>query len=80
LSECPRLEGYWNFSDRSCDVERLRNDLSVLSRGEVIMAKFFLAVWSGQNDFGFDLIDAVKSLDSEHIDIVVRWLADPYFP
>ena len=80
LSVCPRLEGYWDFSDASCDVERLRNDMSVLSSGEEVMAKFFMAVWSGQNDFGFDLIDAVKLLDSEHLDVIVRWLVKPEFP
>jgi len=80
LAECPRLVGYWDFGDRSCDVERLRKDLSVLSSGEAIMAKFYLAVWSGQDDLGFDLIDAVKSLDPEHLDVIVRWLAHPEFP
>jgi len=80
LSECPVLEGYWDFDDRSCDVERLRNDLRVLSRGEAIMATFFLSVWSGQHEPEFDVIDAARSLDQEHLDIIVRWLSDPVFP
>lgn len=80
LSQCSRLETYWDFEKRDCDIERLRNDLGKLSMGEAIMARFLSAVWFGENKLDFDLISAAKSLDPEHLKIITNWLSKPDFP
>lgn len=71
---------YWNFDNRDCDIERLRADLSVLSHGEQIMARFFCAVWCAENILSFDLIEAAKYLDETEHAVVLQWFANPEFP
>ena len=80
LLQCPRLAGYWNFADRECDLQSLEKALPVLSHGEQIMARFFVGVWLGENKFEFDLIDAVRTLDEPHLQMILTWMNDPVFP
>jgi hypothetical protein len=80
LAEHPRLMPYWDFQKRECDIEVLRSALGAMSSGEQIIARFFAAVWAGENVLGFDLIDAARTLDEAHLAQIQRWLADPLFP
>lgn len=43
------------------------------------MARFFAAVWAGENVLGFDLIDAACTLDEALLAQIQRWLADRLF-
>lgn len=80
LSKYPQLLGYWDFAKRECDLEGLKESLSVLSHGEQIMARFFVGLWLGENQFDFDLFDATRSLDDQHLQVILNWLNDPVFP
>jgi hypothetical protein len=80
LMAYPRLEPFWDFQRRECDIEALRSALGALSSGEQIMARFFAAVWAGENVLGFDLIDAARTLEEAHLVQIQHWLADPLFP
>lgn len=80
LANYPRIARYWDFDKRDCDVRRLETDLPVFSHGEQIMARFFASVWLGDDTMSFDVIDAVKSLDDRHRQIIAQWLGDPFFP
>ena len=80
LSNYPRLMGYWDFDKRDCNIDALRAELSVLSQGEQIMARFFCAVWCGENTLSFDLIEAAKYLDETEHAVVLQWFAKPEFP
>ena len=80
LADYPRIARYWDFDKRECAVQFLETDLSVFSHSEQIMARFFASVWMGDNAMSFDLIDAVKSLDDRHRQVIVRWIAEPFFP
>jgi hypothetical protein len=51
-----------------------------MSHGEQIMARFFVAVWLGENRFDLDLVDAAATLDDTHRQLIVDWLAKPVFP
>ena len=77
---CPRLESYWDFDQRECDIERLRNALGSLSHGEAIMARFLAGVWLGENALDFDMIDAVQTLDETQLQVIISWLSKPIFP
>jgi len=44
LSEYPQLMPYWDFEQRTCDIEVLRSALDAMSSGEQHMARFFAAV------------------------------------
>lgn len=80
LVDYPHLMVFWDFEQRHCDVEALRSALGAMSSGEQIMARFFAAVWMGENVLGFDLIDAVRTLDETELAQIQRWLAEPLFP
>jgi hypothetical protein len=80
LAAYPRLMPYWGFGACECELERLRTDMSVLSHGEQVMAKFFAGIWCGENVLGFDLIEAVRVLDASHLASIQNWLAEPEFP
>ena len=79
LDRYPRFVPYWNFDDRSVDIDAIERDIGVMSHGEQLMLRFFIAVWVGETR-DFDFIDAVKTLDHEELQVIVNWLKDPVFP
>ena len=81
LSKVPRLEHLWDKEKRSLDVPSFEAELNVLSSGEVHMAKFFAAVWFGNNtQYGFDLVDAVREIDPAKREVVMQWMSAPFWP
>lgn len=80
LDAYPLLASYWNFEKRDCDLEAIKTDLGVVSHGEAIMLRFFVAVWLGENTLNFDLIEAARVLDNGNLDDIRTWLANPMFP
>jgi len=80
LEPYSHLKPYWNFEQRECDIDRLRDGLGSLSHGEAIMARFLSAVWLGENTLDFDLIEATKTLDEAQLQVIIAWLSNPVFP
>ncbi len=80
LNGYPLMASYWNFEQRECDLQAINADLGVLSHGEAIMLRFFVAVWLGDNQLNFDLIEAARVLDDGNLDDIRTWLAQPEFP
>lgn len=80
LAVSTKLSHYWDFEKRDCDLQAIEKATGTLSHGEAIMLRFLTAVWLGENQFQFDLIDAVKTLDEHHTGIIQAWIADPFFP
>ncbi len=54
--------------------------MGVFSHGEQIMAAFFRSVWTGCDELGFGLIDAVNTLDKDDLAVIMGWARDPFFP
>lgn len=79
LQQFSLLAHYWNTQEDALREQDLKHDLGVLSRGEQIMALFYLSVWSGDNQ-GFDFLDAAGLLDTSSKRIVMTWFADPFWP
>ncbi len=79
LSAYPRFMRYWDFDQRDCHLDAIERDISSMSHGEQIMLRFFVAVWLGENGC-FDLIDAVKTLDEDQLQVITSWLNKPVFP
>lgn len=75
----PEIACYWDRPTRQCRVEALKADLEVISHGEKVLAKFFLAIWLHRNG-DFDLIEAAKVLDWRGRIMVAGWLAEPFWP
>lgn len=79
LSLYPVLYSCWNFDTRDCDTDRLNDVMGALSGGEQVMASFFIAVWTGNTDAPFSIVDA-GALEDEHRRVIADWLLDPFYP
>lgn len=79
LLRYPRFVSYWDFDDRSCNLEAVERDIGAMSHGEQIMLRFFVAVWCGETG-QFDFIDAARSLDDQDRLVIVDWLTNPVLP
>ena len=76
-----RFRHHWNQLDQSLDVESLEQDLKLMSSGEQHMAKFFASVWLGDSRiFAFDVLGAYRDLDPKSLNILRKWLKEPFFP
>ena len=52
-----------------------------MSSGERHLALFFVAVWFHNNSrYGFDLMDAISSVDPEQRELIANWCKDPFWP
>ena len=81
LATVPRIQGFWNQEKKELNVDLFESSLGVMSPAESHMAKFFASLWFHNNSrYGFDLIDAVSSLDSHNKGIILEWLSDPFWP
>lgn len=80
LLNCPSVSPYWDFERCECDIPALKVRMKTMSHGERVLAQFFLAVWSGENQHGFDLIEATKILDADSLLLIEQWIAEPFFP
>ena len=76
----PEYAKYFDLQKESIEMDLVDKDMAVLSRGEVVMLRFYLGVWAGHNVNEFDLFAAMKSLDEKHLAIIRAWVADPVFP
>lgn len=76
-----KFRHHWNQLDQSFDVNSFEKDLELMSSGEQHMAKFFVSVWLGESEsFPFDVLSAIRDLDSKSQNIVLKWLKEPFFP
>jgi len=86
LERVPRLadSGIWSKTAGSFDCDLYENALGYLSSGEAHMARFFAALWQGQNGsssyYLFDVVEAAAVIDPEWREIIRDWLADPFWP
>lgn len=79
LQRYPRFVSYWDFDNRTCELEAVERDIGVMSSGEQIMLRFFVAVWLHDNG-KFDFIDAARSLDTPDRQVIIDWLSNPVLP
>ncbi len=81
LNEMPRLGHLWDKEKEEMNVPLFEAELNVMSSGEVEIAKFFAAVWLGNNTkYGFDLVDAIGQVDPARGKIILNWVRDPFWP
>ena len=81
LERFPRIAHLWDRERRVLKVELFEQELGVMGHSEVHMAKFFASLWFHHNQrYGFDLVDAFSLLDGEERQILLDWLADPFWP
>lgn len=76
----PQLKGLWDWEDRRVSLDAVERYIAVASHGEAIMCRFFVGVWLGRNDMGFDLIEAAAVLDKGQREVISLWMASPRWP
>ncbi len=76
----PYLLTLWDWDRAELKQDMARRYLATASHGEAVMCRFAIAVWLGQNDFQFDLIDAAGALERDQRLVVAAWLVDPFWP
>lgn len=80
LNRAPFLLPLWDMDRAEYIPELVDNYLATASRGEAIMARFFLGVWLSRNQFDFDFTDAAAVLERENMRIITDWMSEPFWP
>ncbi|MBT7209429.1 MAG: hypothetical protein HN868_18920 [Gammaproteobacteria bacterium] len=81
LEQVPRCTELWDKDANSLNIIAFEQALGVMSHGEVQMTKFFAAVWFNNNEqYGFDVVDAVARIDAEDRKLIAGWIVDPFWP
>lgn len=76
----PYLLSLFDFEDRIYLDDKVEEYLSIGSSGETVLARFVLSVWRGDNQYDFDVTEAVRTLDKAKMKIVTDWLSNPFWP
>jgi hypothetical protein len=71
---------FFDIEKRQLKLDMIESQIQTLSHGEQIMLRFFAGLWLNDNRFGFDLFDAVGTLDHQNMEIITDWLSDPFWP
>ena len=80
IESYPFAKGYWDFEDGIVDIDQIKKRIGVYSHGEQIILRFLVAVWMGENELNFDIIEAASVLDSVDIERVCDWMKNPFWP
>lgn len=80
IKAMPSIAKLWDPFKREYDPDAVDALLGVTSHGTAIMLRFFLGVWRHDNQYEFDLFEAVRTLDEEHLRVITDWMADPFWP
>lgn len=81
INKVPAVATLWDKDKRQLKTKAFEEALNVFSSGEITMALFFAAVWLHSNQqYGFDVVRAVDTLDNEKRAIIIAWLMDPFYP
>ena len=82
IENFPQIMAYWDFEadgGAECHTRDLDDDVDRMSHGNAIMARFFRAVWTHQNE-DFDFIEACSVLDESNRRFIINFMERPYWP
>lgn len=74
----PNLKKYWQ--EDVCLIQELLEAQNFMSHSEKAMADFYLMVWFGNKQYGFDLSEACAVLDEVNRNIIASWVKNPFWP
>lgn len=74
------LAPYWDQERHEIKLKEFEERLGTMSTGEKHLAKFMAAVWSHEDNYGFDIVDALNFMDGAFAETIKEWVADPYWP
>lgn len=76
----PAITKLFDWNRRELVFSRVDAYLKYASTGEDMLTRFFTGIWLHDNHYHFDMIDALKRLDTPQLDIIKKWLKDPIWP
>lgn len=76
----PDIGRLFDWDNRAVVFSRVDRYLGYASSGEAILARFFVGVWLHDNRYDFDIISAVKRLDTSNLEMIYTWLREPVWP
>lgn len=76
----PALSKLFDWENHELVFTRVDEYLQYPSMGEDMLARFFAGVWLHDNRYEFDIISAVKKLDTPQLHIIYKWLNKPIWP
>lgn len=76
----PYLLKLWDFTEARYEKELVDNFLGVCSSGEALMCCFAIQVWTGggNTEYEFNLFRAMRVLGDKEIEIIQKWVAEPW--
>lgn len=74
------ISHFWDWSNGTCRVADAKEAMKSMSKGERMMAAFFIGLWLGENKLKFDLLEAARRLDGGNRSIILHWLENPFWP
>lgn len=80
VSQYPVIAKLFNFVTLEYDPKAVEEYFNYASSGETVMARFFLAVWSGRDSHRFDFVEAAQVLDGGNMLVIINWLKNPFWP
>lgn len=80
LTNYPSMKQLWDLEKMELDTEAAQMYLQGCSEGEALLAKFFFMVWLGEDRYSFNLLEAVRKLDSESLEMISNWMINPFWP
>ena len=75
--QMPYLLHLFDFERGMLLTSKLDDYLAVASHGEQIMARFVATVWTHENKYEFNIVDAASVLDEQQVVVVTSWLRQP---
>ncbi|KMJ46654.1 hypothetical protein AB204_02175 [Xenorhabdus khoisanae] len=76
----PEFVEFWDWKAGNLLKEKVEEKIDLLSPGEKHMLKFYLGVWTRDNEYNFDFIQAMRYLDDKHSSAIREWVNNPIWP
>lgn len=77
--KAPFLLPLWDFEARAFIPEKVDHFLSVASKGEQFMCRFFIGIWTHHNMYEFDVFEAMAVLDEKQRNTIAEWIKAPFW-
>lgn len=80
LNKHEKITQFWNEDTLEFNIDLFAKLRGVISHGELVLVKFFAAVWFHEDRYGFDITDAMSILDIDGRESIIALLAEPCWP
>jgi len=76
----PQAIKYFDFNTRGLNTRRVEADLNDLPQDQRLKLAFLCNLWLNEEKFSFNILDAVRCLTKQEVNIIIIWMLKPFFP